>query len=93
MSNTTTLPKITRICYYEMLKQDRRSILEIMTRNYLSDLEAGYDYFGKSLTDERFVMEQYARQTRDIIAELDQLDERTRERKARAILKKSGAID
>lgn len=35
--------------WFEMWFEDKKSILETMTRNMAADLAAGYDYFGTSI--------------------------------------------
>ena len=39
--------------WFEIWFSDKESILEIMIHNMIDDLEAGYDYFGKSITTQR----------------------------------------
>jgi hypothetical protein len=57
------MAKATRIWeamdWYEIWIGDKESILDTMIRNMTSDLEHGYDYFGKSITEQREMIEAY----------------------------------
>ena len=56
--------------WFEIWKEDRESMLNTMVRNMASDLENGYDYFGKSITMQR---EDIARFKADYEADLDHI--------------------
>lgn len=45
--------------------EDRQCMLNTMTRNMVADLDAGYDYFGNSITRQRAMIEEYKRETDD----------------------------
>lgn len=45
--------------YFEMWFEDKNAILNTMVRNLQADLEAGYDYFGNSVTNQRKAIEEY----------------------------------
>lgn len=45
--------------WFEMWHLDKEVILNTMVRNMTADLECGYDYFGKSITEQREAIEAY----------------------------------
>lgn len=45
--------------WFKMWVEDKESIINCMVRNMTADLEAGYDYFGKSMTRSREELEEY----------------------------------
>lgn len=45
--------------WFEMWYLDKEVILNTMVRNMTADLECGYDYFGKSITEQREAIEVY----------------------------------
>ena len=45
--------------WFEMWHLDKEVILNTMVRNMTVDLECGYDYFGKSITEQREAIEVY----------------------------------
>ena len=45
--------------WFELWLADRESILNIMIKNMVSDLEAGYSYFGDSITKQRAEIEEF----------------------------------
>ena len=45
--------------WFEMWHLDKEVILNTMVRNMTADLECGYDYFGKSITEQREAIETY----------------------------------
>ena len=48
-----------KIDWFELWREDRESMLETMCKNMASDLENGYDYFGKSITQQRADIERF----------------------------------
>lgn len=59
-----------KIDWFELWREDRQSMLDTMIRNMRSDLENGYDYFGKSITEQR---EAIARFKAEYDADMDKL--------------------
>ena len=51
--------------WFEMWHLDKEVILNTMVRNMTADLECGYDYFGKSITEQRDAIEEYKAQFDD----------------------------
>ena len=45
--------------WFEMWHLDKEVILNTMVRNMTADLECGYDYYGKSITEQREAIETY----------------------------------
>lgn len=45
--------------WFELWRADRESMLNTMVRNMVADLNAGYDYYGKSITEQRKDIEQF----------------------------------
>lgn len=50
-----------KIDWFELWREDRESMLNTMVRNMASDLENGYDYFGKSITKQREDIDEFKR--------------------------------
>ncbi len=48
-----------KIDWFELWRADKECIIATMARNMAADLEAGYDYFGKSMTEARAELEAY----------------------------------
>ena len=51
--------KAEKIDWFELWVADRESMLDTMVRNMRDDLDAGYDYFGKSITRQREEIERF----------------------------------
>lgn len=78
--------------WFEMFCADKRSMIDTMARNMAADLEAGYDYFGKSIQQQIKDLEEYKKA---FDAELDKIAEMEPSRVQHYCyvkLKKSGAI-
>ena len=63
-----------KLDWFELWRADRESMLDTMVRNMRSDLDNGYDYFGKSITQQREEIEQFKAQydsDMDRIAEME----------------------
>lgn len=58
--------------WFQMFCEDKQNILNTMTRNMAADLEAGYDYFGRSIQTQVHEMEEYRKA---YFAELDKIAE------------------
>ena len=54
-----------RTDWLDIWYEDRQYMLNTMTRNMVADLDAGYDYFGNSITKQRAMIEEYKRETDD----------------------------
>ena len=58
--------------WFKLWMEDRKWILDIMIHNMTADLEAGYDYWGKSITEQREAIEEFKKQ---YDADMDRLAE------------------
>ena len=47
------------IDYFEMWCEDKQSIIEIMVKNMVSDLDNEYDYFGRCIQQQQQTIEKY----------------------------------
>ena len=45
--------------WFEIWFEDKKSMVDTMVRNMTSDLDAGYDYFGNSITRQREAIDDY----------------------------------
>lgn len=45
--------------WFEMFCADKEAIISTMARNMAADLECGYDYFGRAMTEARAELEAY----------------------------------
>jgi len=52
-----------RIDWFELWQDDRECMLSTMIRNMAADLNAGYDYFGKCIINQREEIENYKKET------------------------------
>lgn len=78
--------------WFEMFCEDKKNILNTMARNMAADLEAGYDFFGKSIQQQIKDMDEYKKA---FDAELDKIAEMEPSRVQHYCyvkLKKAGAI-
>lgn len=48
--------------WFELWFSDKQSMIDTMIRNMAADLEAGYNYFGKCITEQREMIDQYKTQ-------------------------------
>lgn len=48
--------------WFDIWFEDKQSMIDIMVRNMTSDLENGYDYLGKSITDQRQMIDEYKKE-------------------------------
>ena len=50
--------RISKENWFELWYDNEQSVIDTMVRNMMSDLNVGYDYFGKSITSQRQAIEQ-----------------------------------
>lgn len=62
--------------WFSLWLSDRQTILATMIRNLTADLEAGYDYFGRSATSQREQIEAYRTETENRLCAFREMDER-----------------
>ena len=78
--------------WFEIWQADRESILYTMIRNMASDLDNGYDYFGKSIMGQRKMIEEYKAETDKTFDLFKTMEEKEVNRWCFYDLKKRGAI-
>lgn len=78
--------------WFDVWFEDRESILSTMVRNMASDLNAGYDYFGQSITRQKQEIAEYKAQTNKTLDMFKDMDEKAVNRWCFYELKKHGAI-
>ena len=78
--------------WFDVWFEDRESILSTMVRNMTSDLNAGYDYFGQSITKQKQEIAEYKAQTDKTLDMFKDMDEKAVNRWCFYELKKHGAI-
>ena len=78
--------------WFEIWFQDKNSILDIMLSNMISDLNNGYDWFGKSITDQRNMIENYKKKFDEQMDKFKEMEDNAVNRWCYYDLKKRGAI-
>lgn len=79
--------------WFEIWECDKQSVLDTMIRNMTADLDAGYDYFGQSITNQRAMIEDYKKSIDDAYDSFKYMDEDEVNRWCFYDLKKRGAIE
>lgn len=79
--------------WFEIWFDDKKSILDTMTRNMVSDLAAGYDYFGPSITRQQAEIQFYKVNFDYEVEMLKNMSDKDSDRWCYMDLKKRGAID
>jgi hypothetical protein len=78
--------------WMDVWQDDKESILETMIKNMASDLNNGYDYFGKSIVEQRKMIENYKKEIDETWDLFKTMDEKEINRWCFYDLKKRGAI-
>lgn len=78
--------------WVELWNIDKRGILACMYHNMASDIQAGYDLYGKSITAQRAEIEKFMGEFYAQKEQLSRMDSAEAARWCRADLKKRGAI-
>ena len=78
--------------WFEIWFQDKNSMLDIMLSNMISDLNNGYDWFGKSITDQRNMIENYKKKFDEQMDRFKEMEDNTVNRWCYYNLKKRGVI-
>jgi len=87
------MAKVTvRNDWFELWREDRQSMLNTMIRNMQSDLENGYDYFGKSITEQREAIDEFKRSFDADMDKIGEMDENKIQHWCYVRLLKLGAI-
>lgn len=78
--------------WFDVWQEDKENILFTMIKNMASDLENGYDYFGKSIVEQRKTIEDYKKDIDSTWDMFKTMDEKEVNRWCFYDLKKRGAI-
>lgn len=78
--------------WFDVWQDDKESILYCMIKNMASDLNVGYDYFGKSISEQRKAIEDYKRNIDETYDLFKTMEESAVNRWCFYDLKKRGAI-
>ena len=81
-----------RTDWFEIWFEDKQSIINTMVGNMTADLNAGYDYFGKAIQNQRNEIENYKNEFDKQMMEFASMDEKTVNRWCFYDLKRRGAI-
>ena len=79
--------------WFDMWFEDKKSIISIMYSNMASDLAAGYDYFGKSIQDQKAEIQRYEDEFERQLDRFKTMSEDEVNRWCFYDMKKRGAID
>ena len=78
--------------WFEIWFDDKQAMIETMARNIQSDLDAGYNYYGRSITLQRFDLSEYKAKFELQIDEFKKMTDSEVNRWCYYDLKKRGAI-
>ena len=81
------------IDWLEMYVSDRESMQNTMIRNMSADLDAGYDYFGKSIKQQRVAIDEFRAKFDAVLDMFKTMSEEQVNRWCFYELKKLGAIE
>lgn len=82
-----------RIDWFELWQDDRECMLSTMIRNMAADLNAGYDYFGRCIINQREEIENYKKETESAFDLFKAMTEEQVNRWCFYDLKKRGVIE
>ena len=82
-----------RIDWFELWQDDRECMLSTMIRNMAADLNAGYDYFGRCITNQRDEIENYKKETESAFDLFKSMTEEQVNRWCFYDMKKRGVIE
>lgn len=78
--------------WFEIWVEDKRNILNTMARNMAADLEAGYDYYGKSIQMQIKEMDEYKAKFDADLDKVAEMDDNKVQKWCYIQLLKAGAI-
>ena len=78
--------------WFELWRADRESILNAMIHNMKADLDCGYDYFGKSITQQREEIDRFKANYDADMDKIGEMDEKKVQHWCYTRLLKLGAI-
>ncbi len=82
-----------RTDWFDIWFEDKQGMLSTMIRNMSTDLECGYDYFGKSISQQREAIEEYKKEFDRQMEQFKTMDEKQVNRWCFYDMKKRGVIE
>lgn len=79
--------------WFDLWFADKQSMVDTMIKNMASDLAAGYDYFGASITNQREMIDRYKAQFDVEMDSFKTMDEKQVNRWCYYDMKKRGVIE
>ncbi|MCQ2059747.1 MAG: hypothetical protein MJY71_07980 [Bacteroidaceae bacterium] len=79
--------------WFELWFSDKQSMINTMLANMKADLEAGYNYFGKSITEQRNMIDAYKQEFDNQVDEFKHMEDKEVNRWCFYDMKKRGAIE
>ena len=84
---------MTKMDWFEIWKSDKESVIDTMVRNMASDLEHGYDYYGKSIREQVDMIDEYKAQFDEEMKGFRTMEESKIQHWCYYDLKRRGVID
>lgn len=78
--------------WFDLWFDDKQSILDTMVKNLKADLEAGYNYFGHNIINQRKLIDEYKNQFDKELKNLREMDYKKAEHWCYIDLHRRGAI-
>jgi hypothetical protein len=79
--------------WFDMWFSDKQNMLDTMVRNMQADLDCGYDYFGKSITSQREMIDEYKKNFDAQMDKFNEMEDRAVNRWCYYDMKKRGVIE
>lgn len=83
---------MNKVDWFELWYTDKQAMLETMIRVMVSDLNAGYNYFGECITKQREYIDKFKKEFEDQLMAFHEMDEGKRNRWCYYDLLRKGAI-
>jgi len=83
---------MAKMDWFEIWVADKKNILNTMARNMAADLEAGYDYYGKSIQTQIKEMDEYKAKFDADLDKVAEMDDNKVQKWCYIQLLKAGAI-
>lgn len=77
----------------ELWDADKKSVLDTMVKNMVSDLSNGYDYFGACIAKQRLDIDRYQKEYADQLMVFATMDEQSINKWCYYDMKRRGAIE
>ena len=79
--------------WFDMWFSDKQNMLDTMVRNMQADLDCGYDYFGKSITSQREMIDEYKKNFDAQMDKFKEMEDKAVNRWCYYDMKKRGVIE